>query len=217
MLIDIHTHSLAPFPDQIRMRCLDPTAELDPVCEQLKQAKGEVYSLGIHPWKADSWTPLQVHQQQALWAHSAVKMIGEIGLDSRQGGPFLQQVSIFEAQLEMASSLRKPVVVHAVGTTEVLLSLKKKYPDVPAWILHGFRGKQEAAIQWLRHGFYLSFGRHYNEEALKKCPLNRLFLETDTAEMDLYAHYVSVAALLGCSPEALEDAVTSNYNRLILS
>ena len=75
--------------------------------------------------------------------------------------------------------LDKPLVIHLVKAMSELLKLKQQIKPANPWIIHGFRGKAALAEECLRHGFYLSFGEKYQEEALRITPAGRLFLETD--------------------------------------
>lgn len=43
------------------------------------------------------------------------------------------------------------------------------------WIIHGFRGKKELALQYIREGIYVSLGEKYQEEVLWGIPLEYLF------------------------------------------
>ena len=50
---------------------------------------------------------------------------------------------------------------------EELLKLKQRLQPANPWIIHGFRGKPALAQDYVRHGFYLSFGEKYQEESLR--------------------------------------------------
>ena len=58
------------------------------------------------------------------------------------------------------------------------------------WLVHGFRGNMELASQLLSKGMYLSFWfdfvlRTESADLLRHLPVNRLFLETDGADVDI--------------------------------
>ena len=66
--------------------------------------------LGIHPHQAADGEPLD--ELRALAAEHAVA-IGEIGLDFfRDYAPRADQLRVFEAQLQLASELGLPAVIH---------------------------------------------------------------------------------------------------------
>ena len=139
-----------------------------------------------------------------------VMIIGEIGLDKACGVPFEVQKKIFLLQLEVAAECRKPVILHGVKAQSELLAIRKTVKDVPAWILHGFRGGPEEAVQYLSTGFYLSFGRYYHRESLKICPADRLFLETDE-KGDIHALYEQTANERGVGLVELDSTIERNF------
>ena len=61
----------------------------------------------------------------------------------------------------------------------LLYTSKRDLRPSNPWIIHGFRGKAALAEEYLKHGFYLSFGEKYQEAALCRVPADRLFIETD--------------------------------------
>lgn len=52
----------------------------------------------------------------------------------------------------------KPLVIHLVKAVDELLKVKRDLRPSNPWIIHGFRGKAALAEEYLKHGFYLSFG-----------------------------------------------------------
>ena len=95
-----------------------------------------------------------------------------------------------------------------------LLKLKRRlHPAVP-WIIHGFRGKAALAEEYLRHGFHLSFGEHYQEAALRMVSPERLFLETDEATTPISLLYERAAEVRGVSSEKLEETIRRNVSEI---
>ena len=79
----------------------------------------------------------------------------------------------------------KPLVIHLVKAVDELLKVKRDLRPSNPWIIHGFRGKAALAEEYLKHGFYLSFGEKYQEVALCRVPADRLFIETDESEVSI--------------------------------
>lgn len=105
-------------------------------------------------------------------------------------------------------------MVHSVGGTELLMRLRKDIkPEMP-WINHGFRGKSPLARQLIQHGFYLSLGEHYNPEALKAIPLERLFLESDESDLDIHTLYQKVADGFQMDPSSLKACIQQNIRKV---
>jgi len=137
--------------------------------------------------------------------------IGEIGLDKTYPVPLVTQKIVFNAQLDMAEHLMKPIILHVVHTMAEILESKKDHPGIPAWIIHGFRGGKQEAEQYIKKEFYLSFGTKFNPAGLKACPMDKMFLETDESEEGIESVYDRVATILGCSVGALEVQIERNF------
>ena len=95
-----------------------------------------------------------------------------------------------------------------------LLKAAKEIPHKQAWIIHGFRGKEEQATQLLRAGFYLSFGEKFNSDTVKSVPLKRIFIESDESKKNIEKIYSEIATLKGCKQDLLEQAILGNYNNI---
>jgi TatD DNase family protein len=170
--------------------------------------------MGVHPWHAGEWTHSNmgfIHER--LDASQAI-LIGEIGLDNHCDVPYEQQLLVFEEQLRLADERSMAVLIHNVGHQAELLALKKAFPHIPKWIIHGFRGKPQMAETFLEKGFSLSFGLQYPAESLECCPLDRLYLETDDASMDFRLHCERVARLKGLLLHELEEVLRMNFEAL---
>lgn len=203
-VFDIHTHHVPLMPSQAIQSCFPET---------FSPHDGSFYSVGLHPWYLKKETFEQ--QWESLLAairQPQVVAIGEAGLDRLADVPFDLQLEAFERQIKLAEERSYPLVIHAVRAADEMLRLKKQYhPRVP-WIIHGFRGKKEQALQYLRQGFYLSFGEKFQEEALRATPPGRMFLETDESRMDIERICNRAAAVSGLSPEELAGQVQQNVH-----
>lgn len=186
MLIDIHTHR--------------PTSVVT------------ISAVGLHPWQAASGT---LPSREAVAAADAV---GEIGLDKACGVDFETQKELFVKQLEMAERFEKPVVLHCVKAFEEVMTMLDKH-TLRAVIFHGFIGSKEQAERSVKKGYYLSFGARTEGskktiEALRVTPLDRLFVETDEAEVTIEAMYQTIARLRDIEVEELKRATAANYKRI---
>ena len=105
-------------------------------------------------------------------------------------------------------------MIHLVKAVDNLfLCHQHLRPTVP-WIIHGFRGKPQLAQQLLNKGFYLSFGTHFNLEAMRSTPNNRLLIETDEREADI-DQLCQTLALARCQTnEELRQSLDENVERL---
>ncbi|MDE5929471.1 MAG: TatD family hydrolase, partial [Muribaculaceae bacterium] len=106
--------------------------------------------------------------------------IGECGLDALRGPDMALQREVFLKHIGLSEALGKPLLIHAVRCWPELIALRHNLNPAQEWIIHGFRGKAELAAELLRHGFSLSFGLKYNEDAFRLTPPERRYRETDT-------------------------------------
>ena len=206
--IDIHTHQLPALPGEAIICCLPDT---------FHPQENNWYSVGIHPWQLDNhaWkeAAFKVHFK-SLIHHPQVIAIGEAGLDKLASTSLLQQIEALRYQALVAETIAKPLILHLVKATTELLALKKELsPRVP-WIIHGFRGKLQLALELVRHGLYLSFGANYQEEAMKQIPTNRLLLETDESNVPIADLYKKAALLRNITDKELMETVSTNIQRI---
>lgn len=198
---NIHTHHSPASPDEKAIISIDirNPHPLEPPFH---------YSAGIHPWYAseDLFNALQKIAKQ-----SNIVAIGEAGLDKLTPTPWELQKKLFLDQIILAENLGKPLIIHCVKAWPELLAIHKiSRPSVP-WIIHGFRGKEELANQLLHAGFYLSFGQHFQPNAIKKAwNAHRLFLETDESDINIKNIYTSVSSLLAVPEEDLSQEILTN-------
>lgn len=210
--VDIHTHRLPPVPG---------TAIANRYPDTFVPEAGAWYSVGIHPWHIPATaTPVvrnEMNVLASLAGHPQVLAIGEAGLDKLADAPMAVQIKVFEYQARLSVELDKPLVIHLVKAMSELLKLKQQIKLANPWIIHGFRGKAALAEECLRHGFYLSFGEKYQEEALRITPADRLFLETDESSVPVADLYSRAAEARRVSLAELTEAIRENIAKVFLN
>ncbi|MCM1021815.1 MAG: TatD family hydrolase [Muribaculum sp.] len=142
------------------------------------------YSLGIHPWNAATTPQSLISQLDTQARLPQVKAIGETGIDANYPNVEMQKV-LLRAHINLSEELGKPLVLHIVKAYNTIIELKKQIRPEQQWIIHGFRGKAELAQQLLDHGFFISLGEYFNEQAATIIPADRLLIETDTSSVNL--------------------------------
>ena len=110
----------------------------------------------------------------------------------------------------LSEEVGKQLVIHLVKAVDELLKVKRDLRPSNPWIIHGFRGKAALVEEYLKHGFYLSFGEKYQEAALCRVPADRLFIETDESEVSIGELYARAAEVRGISPEELGETLRRN-------
>lgn len=193
-IVDIHTHEVCAESNVISIRNISMYE-----FEKIPQNETGFFSLGIHPWEVKNLLIENVKQFENLAIDNRVKLIGECGLDKNISTDFETQQHFFKKQIEISEFTKKPIIIHCVGYFNELFQLKKELNPTQKWILHGFRGKPQLAIQALKNGFELSFGEKFNTETVKITPLKNLFVETDESKKSIKEIYKSIAEIKQCS------------------
>ena len=168
--------------------------------------QGAVYfSLGIHPMYIDDRVEERLQKIELAAAEGKIVAVGEAGVDR---------------QAEIAGRYGLPLIIHGVRAIPELITAYKKCRSHQKWIMHGFNNRREILMDLLRHGFYISAGRHVmNEESqvyrvLPEIPADRLLIETDNSDFTIGEVYGQVARRRGIAVEELQHIVRMNFDRL---
>ncbi|MDY0780486.1 TatD family hydrolase [Tenacibaculum sp. IB213877] len=207
--LDFHTHRM----------CRQNDAEiLEIVSIHLgKETEYDWYTVGKHPW----WTEevLSEDEKGQFLAHLSNKYclaIGEIGLDKLKGPELTKQLEIFKSVLAVANEHQKPVIIHCVRAFDSLIKVKKEFPDIPNWYIHGFSRHTELAKQLIDQGFYLSIMPVFEvtekyQTLLQSLPKDRFFLETDSMpNIKIEDIYLQASKILNVSQETLQQQIIQN-------
>jgi TatD DNase family protein len=199
-LIDSHTHLHL---------CAPPTAELVAAAEAagvtrmvtvgtdgascraaLAAAEDfpQVYAaIGRHPNSATGFDDADFAELEALAAHDKCVAIGETGLDFyREGAPPADQKRAFEAQIELARTADKPLVIHTRAADDDTLAILDARAGGLSVVLHCF-SMADRVQECLGHeNWWLSFAGNatYPKNgdlmlAALAVPGHRLLVETD--------------------------------------
>ena len=208
MLKDIHTHRFTDSaPEEVLLSCSVLKKEIP--------AEAVYLSAEIHPWHLTAENlSCQIERMENMLSDSRVLALGEVGLDKLTECPYPIQIKAFEEIVSISEAYGKPLIIHCVKSVDELIAIRKKMRPALPWIMHGFRGKPQQADSLLRHGFYLSFGEHYNSQVMKEIPIERLFLETDESNVPIDELYNRAAAIRHISAEELKLAVLHNVNNV---
>ncbi len=145
-------------------------------------------SLGVHPHEAKSWCPEVEAGLAELLQDSAVRFVGETGLDWHYDlSPRNEQEDAFCAQIRLAKAIRKPLMIHTRSAPEATLRiLEEEGADAVRGIIHCFSEDRAFAQRALDLGFYLSFSgstTFKKAEAVRDvatwAPADRILVETD--------------------------------------
>jgi TatD DNase family protein len=153
---------------------------------ELAQLHEEVFAaLGIDPHQAGDAEAGRVEELRDLLEHDEAVAVGETGLDYfRDRAPRDRQRKLFEAQLELATELGKPVVIHTrdaeADTADVLSGFAGTV------VMHCFSSPRLLDTA-LERGYYVSFAGNVTypkasnlRAAAAQVPAERILAETDS-------------------------------------
>lgn len=177
-------------------------------------ADGFVYSAGLHPWHLEKSTPADWDRIVSLASDPKTVAIGETGLDRVCSTPISLQTEFFLKHIELARQTGKPLIVHCVRATDLLLNIKKDLHEPPAFIVHGFRGKPETALQLEKAGIMVSLGPLFNNATAKAVNIDNLFIETDDTDIDIKEVAARVSMARGESADSIMSKTALNIQRI---
>ncbi len=153
------------------------------VCEKKTMVK---CAIGIHPNESGNFDVDAVDRIRELAGHPSVVAIGEMGLDYfwDKVEPSRQK-RVFEAQLDLATDLSKPVVIHSRNAIADTLEVLRNYSSLRC-VFHCFTGSVAEAADIISAGHYLGFTGPITfkkndllREAVRQTPNDRILVETD--------------------------------------
>ena len=182
------------------VRILNPGIDLQSSNTALLLAENhpEVFvAVGVHPNSATTFDDHTLQQLTELAAHPKVVAIGEIGLDYyRDRAPQDVQRRIFRMQLELASELSLPVIIHNRQAMDDVLKILSEWQaqlssassplaEAPG-VLHSYSDDVENGLKAIALNFYVGITgpvTFQNASALQgvvtALPLDHLLIETD--------------------------------------
>ena len=209
--------------------------------QRVVQLAGEYEELfagvGIHPEEAYEMTSDDDDRIAAWTKEPGVVAIGEIGLDyywEKDPDKRRLQQRIFIRQLDLARQLGLPVCVHDREAHGDTLAILRKEGKGLSGVLHCFSGSLELAQEALKLGWFIGVDGPLTfknaaklPEIVKKLPLERILIETDSPYMapvpmrgkrnePAYVKYVAekLAQLRGESFEKIASVTTKNAEKL---
>ena len=206
MIVDSHTHVSDGRFDDDRLEVLDrgraqgvgafvdigcwPERERRLASVRLAEEHADVWSVvGVHPHDVGRIDEEDLaHVRQLAGEHPRVVGVGETGLDFHYDhAPHDVQTQWFARFLELAGELDKPCVVHSRSADEQTVSVMRDCGagDLQG-VIHCFTGGPALAEAALELGWHIGItgivtfkGADNVVDAVRRCPLDRLLVETD--------------------------------------
>ena len=172
MFIDTHCHLSKEYYDDIDLvveenkkagisKMIVSGCDKESILESMLFASkySDVYlTIGYHPSEADVICEKDLLLLENQLNNEKVIGIGEIGLDYHYGKENMEkQKELFRFQLDLASRLSMPVVIHSRDATLDTINILKEYPNVKG-IIHCFSGSLETANIYISMGYKLGIG-----------------------------------------------------------
>ncbi|HSF83057.1 MAG TPA: TatD family hydrolase [Anaerolineales bacterium] len=173
----------------------------------LSEQYPEIYaSVGIHPNEALSYSQDSRRQLLSMAFHPKVIAIGEIGLDYyRERAPKSVQIRMFKEQLDLASEVGLPVVVHNREATDDILDILEKWRQelistgsslaYRPGVLHSFSGDVHDASRAVASGFKIGItgpitfkNSRTLQEVVSSGELDDILIETDAPFLTPHPH-----------------------------
>lgn len=198
--------------------------------------KGIIFPcLGLHPtsigkdWKKEM-------EELEKWTSRRIYAIGEIGMDCYWSKEFIEeQKAAFSAQLEMASGMSLPVIIHSRESTELIIDILREHRHLDlrgvfhaySGSLETFRELQKLGDWYIGIGGVLTYKKASIAETVKSIPLDRIVLETDSPYLTPVPHrgkrnesgyipYIAekLASQTGRETEEIAEVTTQNARQL---
>ena len=203
-------------------------------CQELADKYGFCYAAaGVHPENIPS-DEVDITPLYTLLKHPKTVALGEIGLDYHweDCAPRDVQKKWFEAQLQVARELDRPVIIHSRDAHADMLEILHRWR--PKGVMHCFSGSVETAREILDLGLYIGLGgvvtfknARRALEVAEAVPAERLLLETDAPYMapepfrgktnlSVYIEHTAaaIARVKGLDAQELTDICRGNALRL---
>lgn len=141
------------------------------------------YALGIHPIYAEEASTNYKKSLEEFLPKALA--LGEIGLDGYRNPVTKKQEIIFQEQLEIALTYKKPVLIHTRNASKKTIEILKKFSG--KFVIHSFTGEKDMLYFCLDQDAYVgingmvTFPKNTElQDSLKLIPKNRVLVETDS-------------------------------------
>lgn len=145
-------------------------------------------TMGLHPTSVKSDYKVVFDEIVGWFDKVQFNAVGEVGIDLYWDKTFLkQQQEVFSAQLDFASKLNLPVIIHSRDAFPEIFDVMEAYRGKGlSGVFHSFSGGVEE-VDWIRNfrgfsfgiGGVLTFKNSNLKEVVRHIPIELIMLETD--------------------------------------
>ena len=161
------------------------------------------FTAGFHPTELKKYREGDLDIIKSLLSHPKCVALGEIGLDYHyEDTDKPLQHKFFAAQLEMAAQAGLPVEIHSRDCAEDMYNFVKERAELlqNGALLHCYSHSAELALQFLKLGFYFSFGGTSTYKGSKRARKSMLALPVASLLTETDSPYLPPASLYGTFP-----------------
>lgn len=195
------------------------------------------FTQGVHPHDAKLFTKNTLDKIEERAKNSKFVAVGEIGLDYHyDNSPRDIQKDVFKKQLDLATKLNKPVVIHSRDAEDDTQNILINYKNLKG-VIHSFTSSLELAHFAIKNNLYLGFNGIITfkkaeevREAVRITPIEQILIETDSPFLTptphrgkenapFYLPFIidKIAQIKGISKEEVIKVTTQNALNLFWS
>ncbi|MCL5947927.1 MAG: TatD family hydrolase [Actinobacteria bacterium] len=159
------------------------------------------HTVGVHPHDAETWADVEPDIEKLVVGSAKMHPgtlvgIGECGLDYHYDAPSKDlQKRVFADQIGLANSHDLTLVIHARDAWDDIFEILESEGAPARTIMHCFTGGPDELDRAIALGAYISFSGIVTfgnaeevREAVRRCPLERLIVETDAPFLSPVPH-----------------------------
>ncbi|HIC91607.1 MAG TPA: TatD family deoxyribonuclease [Syntrophaceae bacterium] len=149
-----------------------------------KENRGYVYpAIGYHPWDIEEKDIQECLAFIGDHIDDCVAM-GEVGLDYKTKVKKDLQRRVFQALLKISYDHKKPVIIHCRYSHQRAYEMIREV-GIASAVFHWYTGPIDLLDKIIKNGYFVSATPALtysppHQEAIRKAPLERILLETDT-------------------------------------
>ena len=247
MIFDSHAHYddekfeidrealLASLRENNVYKLVDVSATMDSIPKILELTKKYDFiygSVGIHPDEVADLNDEKMLYLEDCARDDKIVAIGEIGLDYYwDEAPRDVQKKWFQAQIDLAKKLNKPIIIHSRDACNDTMEILRKpeNTDIKA-VMHCYSYSKETALELIDMNFMFGIGGVVTfknskklKEAVEVIPMERILLETDCPylapepyrgkrnDSSLIKYVIEeIARIKGLAPNEVEEIAWNN-------
>jgi TatD DNase family protein len=161
------------------------------IYENLKSAANVYHAIGVSPSEVQNPGKGWIQTIEQYVKYPRVAAIGEIGLDYyRKFGDKKSQIELFITQLDLASKLDLPVIIHNRDAGKDVLDILKDRLPPRGGVLHCYSENAEYAKKALDLNLFFSFAGNLTyrnaknlHETIDVLPIDRILIESESPFM----------------------------------